>query len=353
MSTTIRFGTPRWSGRSLVVILALSGLAAGWDGTATAQQPRKDARQAEPLSGTIDLRPRFELGREYRFDLELQDKEVALPKPGRKPPKPNPSDKSPKLSHFGQSLGISMKVESVATDGTATLSIKLDSLKMSGDGPMGKIDFDSTKPPNAQDPMDSLFRSITTTGLKATVSRDGEVKEISSDSGGSGIGSLIAGNVTGGDFMRTLVGPIFSPRPGKATAHVGESWTEESQMRASAGDWTILTTKTITGYSGGKATIDIRGQVKIEPGSLGGGGGAGANAKSQTVQEGKAVWNTTAGMIDRLDMKMHSEVGLLGWVGSLGSIGDLSGGAGGIDSDTGAESKPTRHETTFKVRRQQ
>ena len=102
-------------------------------------------------------------------------------------------------------------------------------------------------------------------------------------------------------------------------------------------------------HSGGRATIDIKGHVKIEPGSLG--GTPGANAKSETIQEGEVVWNTDAGMIDRMHTKMTSEVDLLGSIGSLGQLGDLTGGLGGVDAENGATSKPSLHETTVKVER--
>ncbi len=246
-------------------------------------------------------------------------------------------------------MGISLKVDSLDKDGNAAMTLTLESLKMSGDGPAGKIDFDSTKPANSQDPMDALFRSITTMTMRVEIDRNGEVKSITPNGSGGGVGALVAGNVSGSDFVRSLVGPIFSPRPGRTSARVGESWSEESQMKASAGDWTLVTTKTIRSYSGGKATIDIKGQVKIEPGSLG--ASPGANPKTDMVQQGQAIWNAGEGMLDRLDMKMLSEVGLLGSIGDLGSLGDLTGGAGGIDGETGASSAPSRHETTFKVQR--
>lgn len=336
---------------TLVALLALVGLAIGSPALARERAPEPPKSKPQAATGEIDLRPRFVVGKVHKFDMELSDKEVPKPlPPGSPKPKAKPGQ-DPKAAVFSQKVGISLKVDAVDAEGNATLSLTLDSFKMSGDGPAGKIEFDSTKPADAQDPMDALFRSITTTTMKVSVDRNGEVKAITPDAAaGGGAASLISGNVTGGDFMKTLVGPIFSPRPGRTSARVGETWTEESQMKASAGDWTLVTTKTLRSHSGGRATIDIKGHVKIEPGSLGG-GGTGANPKSETIQQGQAVWNTELGMVDSLNTKMLSEVGLLGGLGDLGKLGDLTGGLGGVDSEEGAQSAPSRHETTINVKR--
>lgn len=341
---------------TLAVVALLAGGPIAW----CPAQTHKPDRLPDLRSSQVDLRPRFTLGQTIKFDLDLSDKEVpkaaaksARP-PGSKPTPTGPSSPKPGATEpapaaFRQQIGISLKVDALDKDGNASLTLTLESLKMSGDGPTGKVAFDSTKPANSQDPMDALFRSITTMTMRVDVDRDGEVKAITPNGSGGGVGALVAGNVTGSDFVRSLVGPIFSPRPGRTAARVGESWSEESQMKASAGDWTLVTTKTITGYSGGKATIDIKGQVKIEPGSLG--ATPGANPKTDMVQQGQAIWNAGEGMLDRLDMKMLSEVGILGSIGDLGSLGDLTTGAGGIDGEQGASSTPSRHETTFKVQR--
>ncbi len=345
--------------RRLVIMLAICGFACMPLIAVDAAQPGR-TRQGDPAAaaGEINLRPRFVQGKVHKFQMELGDKEIptaaprGTPPKGKKPgtthnPPANPSA-TPTTSAFRQQVGISMTVESVDAEGNASLAVKLDTFKMSGDGPMGKVDFDSSKPANAQDPMDALFRSITTTTFKVIVDRNGEVKSMGSE-GSSGVGALIAGNITGGDFMKSLVGPIFSPRPSRPTARVGESWTEEAQMKASAGDWTLVTTKTVRSHNGGKATIDIRGNVKIDPASLG--GGTGANPKTETVLQGQAIWNTDDGMVDSVETKMLSEVGLMGGLGALGSLGDLTGGLGGVDGESGASSKPAKHETSVKIKR--
>lgn len=343
---------------NLWALLAACGLACVPLANVHAAQPSR-TKQGDPAAATgeINLRPRFVQGKVHKFQMELGDKELPTVAPrgapapkGKKPgntPTP-PADASPTTSAFRQQVGISMTVDSVDAEGNASLAVKLDTFKMTGDGPMGKIDFDSSKPANAQDPMDALFRSITTTTFKVIVDRDGEVKSMGSE-GSSGVGALIAGQVTGGDFMKSLVGPIFSPRPSRPTARVGESWTEEAQMKASAGDWTLVTTKTVRSHSGGKATIDLKGHVKIDPSSLG--GNTGANPKTETILQGQAVWNTDDGMVDSVETKMLSEVGLLGGLGALGSVGDLTGGLGGVDGETGAASKPAKHETSVKIKR--
>jgi hypothetical protein len=340
----------------LCVLLAICGLACSPLVAVDAAQPAR-TRSGEPAAAEINLRPRFVQGKVHKFQMELGDKEIPAAAPrGTPPPKgkkpgsaPNPpANATPTTSAFRQQVGISMTVESVDAEGNASLAVKLDTFKMTGDGPMGKVDFDSSKPANAQDPMDALFRSITTTTFKVIVDRNGEVKSMGSE-GSSGVGALIAGNITGGDFMKSLVGPIFSPRPSRPTARVGDTWTEEAQMKASAGDWTLVTTKTVRSHSGGKAVIDVKGHVKIDPSSLG--GNTGANPKTETILQGQAVWNTDDGMVDSVESKMLSEVGLMGGLGALGSVGDLTGGLGGVDGEAGATSKPAKHETTVRIKR--
>lgn len=224
-------------------MLAICGLACMPLVAADAAQPGR-TRSGEPAAGAeINLRPRFVQGKVHKFQMELGDRELPTAahawhsaSQGQEAGQHSqPSGKLIDDSHnraFRQQVGITMTVDSVDAEGNASLAVKLDTFKMTGDGPMGKVDFDSSKPANAQDPMDALFRSITTTTFKVIVDRDGEVKSMGSE-GSSGVGASVAGNITGGDFMKSLVGPIFSPRPSRPTARVGETWTEEAQMKAS------------------------------------------------------------------------------------------------------------------------
>lgn len=339
---------------AILAALCLAGTA----NTALAFEPGK-GKQPVSISREIDLRPRFHVGHDIRFTLELSDKEIALKPAGapapkdRKPPKGAPTDRSaevPKENVFRQDVGIRLKPESTDGDGNTTLELSLESFKMVADGPMGKVEFDSTKPPAANDPMDALFRSITTTKMGVVIDRSGEVKGITPRGDGGGVAALISGNITGGDFVRSLVGDIFSPRAGRTSASVGETWTEESTMKSGAGNWTLVIAKNLSRYSGGNATIDMKGHVKIDPASIGG-GPTGANAKTETVYTGQAVWDVEGGMLERFDATMLSDVGLVGGLGALsGGLGDLTGGAGGVSED-GTASKPARHETIVKVRR--
>ncbi len=297
-------------------------------------RPRARAR-------TIDLRPRFTLGQEIRFEIALSDREI--PKPGEKPA-PKPQANAPKTSTFTEEVGLRLKVTQVDPDGGGTLDATFDSFKMRGNGPLGEIDFDSTRAPKQGDPLEEVLRPIVKTSLKIQVDRDGEVRTITPQGEGGPAASL-GQAFTGRDMFRSLVGPISSPRRGATSASVGESWTEESNMTGSAGTWTLEVTKTLRSVQGSRATIDMKGRVKLDPASLS--GAPGANARSDTVYDGQAIWNTELGMVERFESRLRSSVGLLAGIGNLG---DLGGGAGGIGED-GAESSPSLHETTVRVTR--
>lgn len=307
--------------------------------------PPPSELRAKPRARVIDLRPRFKLGQEIRFDIALSDREVT--KPGEKPASKAPASApkaAPKAATFTEEVGLRLKVSRIDPDGSCTLDTTIESFKMRGNGPVGEIDFDSTRAPKPGDPFEEVFRSITKVALKVQVDRDGEVRSITPQGDGAGA-SALGQAFTGGDMFRSLVGPISSPRRGATSASVGETWTEESSMGGSAGSWTLEVTKTLRSVQGSRATIDMKGRAKLDPASIG--AAPGANAQSDTVYEGQAIWDAELGMLERFESRLRSSVGLLA---GLGNLGDLAGGAGGIGED-GAESKPSLHETTVRVTR--
>ncbi len=308
--------------------------------------PPSELRQTRPSVRQVDLRPRFRVGQEVRFKISLEDREIAThPEPAGSKPPATPAGKEPaKAATFTEEVGLRLKVARVDRDGAATLDATIESFKMRGAGPVGEIDFDSARPPKAGDPFEEVFRPILKTELTIQVDRGGEVLSITPQGEAGGM-SAIGQAFTGGDMFRSLVGPISSPRRGATSASVGESWTEESEMNGSAGKWTLQVTKTLRSVQGSRATIDMKGKVKIDPTTIG--STPGANAKSDTVYDGQAVWDTEAGMLERFESKMRSSVGLLAGIGDLGG---LDGGAGGI-GDQGAQSTPSLHETTVRVTR--
>lgn len=308
--------------------------------------PPSEMRPAKPSVRQIDLRPRFRAGQEIRFKISLDDRELAKrPEPGGSKPPTTPAGKAPtKPATFTEEVGLRLKVARVDRDGAATLDATIESFAMRGNGPVGEIDFDSARPPKPGDPFEEIFRPILKTALTIQVDRAGEVLSITPQGEGAGA-SAIGQAFTGGDMFRSLVGPISSPRRGATSASVGESWTEESEMNGTAGKWTLEVTKTLRSVQGSRATIDMKGRAKIDPTTIG--STPGANAKSDTLYDGQAVWNTEAGMLERFESRMRSSVGLLAGIGDLGG---LDGGAGGI-GDQGAQSVPSLHETTVRVTR--
>lgn len=314
--------------RATIHRLVLGLVSAGLIQTAVARQT------------TADLRPKFEKGQETRYRMDIASEGVTeSPDPEADPladPKGTPSAPGKANDRKGmgtirvtqkmtQSLGLRFRVVNVDAPKTATVELIYDSLRVSMDGPEGKLDFDSdAKPaPGARpagkkpaapspgaaadsSPAANLSRVVGST-LTLTIDKDGNITKVS---GGEGLVPS-----TPGDPSSTLVtpagvkelwGPIFTMRKASGSASVGEKWKTTDTMDASPlGRFSITTESVLKSMSGPTASVDFKGT--ITPAVESAGGLMGFQVKDST-HDGSYRWDTGRGMLQSLDMTQVVEV---------------------------------------------
>src|SRR4051812_14423602 len=245
------------------------------------------AQPATKAGPKVDLRPKFKVGQETRFKLDLDSNgNQATPAAGEGQP-------------VKQTIGatILFKCRDTNPETGSTLEVVYETLKLKAQSPLANIDFDSSKPGNPDDPMDAAIRSIIGTKLNVKMDKDGNITSV--DGGGGGMTEQF----TGADLMKNMFGPMFTTKKGTGQAAVGEKWTNEDTMDAGMGTVRITTTNTLKSVSGGMASIDIKGAFSLDPSSMGKG-----VAIRDSSMTGEAKWDTEAGMLDSMQMKQKLSV---------------------------------------------
>lgn len=268
-------------------------------------QPEKPAATGR----TIDLRPKFIKGKETRLKMECisTDKPVDRARGKKTPEQPEPQN-------IKVEIGLLLKVKDSNPETGATVEVRYETFKLAMTGPMGEIEFDSTKPRNPgrtgeKDMIGEFLRPITEATTTVEFDQYGNFKSASGGGAGNQAGGLgaLTGGLTGGDLLKSLFGPVAGNTRNNGRASIGESWTSESVMDAPGGNWKITSTQTLRSASGSQATIDIKGKVGLDPASSGAGSGAKISDGSYS---GKAIWNTELGIIDQMETKMSLKVEL-------------------------------------------
>ncbi|MBI1191455.1 MAG: hypothetical protein GC200_12340 [Tepidisphaera sp.] len=245
---------------------------------------RCDAMIAPDRGPEVDLRPKFKKGEEIRFTLNLDSsgKQVV----------PGTTDQT--SSSTSQQIGLLLRVRDANPETGASLDLVYESFKMNVKAPTGDVSFDSSKPADKDDPTDQVLRSIVGLTLKVKVNADGDITSV--EGGGDGLAGALAGQFTGADMIKGVFGPVFSVKPGKPKAAVGESWTTEDVLQGGAASTRVKMTHTLKSVQGSNANIDIKGTVTIDPSS-----GAMKAAVKESSVSGRAVWDIESGMLARLE----------------------------------------------------
>jgi hypothetical protein len=324
--------------RSLAFLVA-GALAALVPLAAAQDHPREpDRKSLIPEPGTIDLRPKWEKGQQVRYTLELKnaslnDAKPAAPRarPGtRQPPKAGQPSLRDNESRSTVQMGLVFKVKEVSPEKEATVDVTIDRLKLSTLTPDGEVEFDSSKPAKGaeDDLIGQAFKSIVGTTMTMTVDRDGTIKQVT---GGEGLALLggVGGGAGGAPGTAQLFGPIFSGRPAKGQARIGESWDYDDALTTGLlGDFKMKVRHTLTGLRGSDAVVTIRGQIdpKTEaPGSS-------AFQVKDSNYNGQYLWDTTKGQLKSMETSMSVR----------------------LDGKTGDNQElATRNEATVKITRDQ
>ncbi|MBL9001713.1 MAG: hypothetical protein JNK25_11315 [Phycisphaerae bacterium] len=270
---------------ALGVILLL-----GWCNplSASATQPGEPAVRTPGAGAKVDLRPKFKAGQTHKFKLQMQAS-------GR--------DESAELGtqtqSISQEIGIALKVKTADREKGATLDLVYESIKIRLKPPGGgdEIEFDSTKKAG-DDPIAMILQPIVGLTLQLTADKDGNITGLET-AGLSGVAAGLAGQFTGADVIKNLIGPIFTLRRGGGEAAVGESWTNEDRIDAPWGKINLITTNTLKSHKANIADIDIKGAFSLDAASAGGQ----VPSIKDSLLTGSARWNTETGMLTEMNTR--------------------------------------------------
>jgi hypothetical protein len=163
------------------------------------------AQPATKAGPKADLRPKFKVGQETRFKLDLDSNGTqATPAAGEGQP-------------LKQTMGatILFKCRDTNPETGSTLEVVYETLKLKMQRPGISVDFDSSKPSNPDDPMDATIGSILGTKLNVKMDKDGNITSVD---GGAGD---MAEQFSGADLMKNMFGPLFTTKKGTGQAAVG------------------------------------------------------------------------------------------------------------------------------------
>ncbi|MDX2131202.1 MAG: hypothetical protein SFY69_04020 [Planctomycetota bacterium] len=257
-------------------LLAGAALAQPRPAPDRAGQPERTGQpERDPAARTVDLRPRFTKGQEVRYVMVLESKK---------------SDAGDDDSSSRQEIGLLLRCTATDPEKGATLELVYESLKASLHTGLVDTEFDSSKPPNPDDIYDAALRSMVGLKVPVTIAPDGNVT-----SAGGGTQNALTAQFTGADIIRSVMGPIFSPKKGQPTVRVGETWKTESEMHGLMGRMRLEMTHSLASYAGGKAVIETSGKALLDPSE---GAGAPLVRITDSTIQGRTVWNADAGLLD-------------------------------------------------------
>lgn len=272
---------------------------------AIAQPPRDgnpSPRQLGRTDSSIDLRPRFEVGKPQRFRLTLtsRGKDVTPAAPG------TPSTSTD--TSMSQEIELSLVAREVDPQKGAKLDLVYDSMKLSMKTPDGEQVTLDTASKDRNDPLSELLAPLA--GLKVAIDMDKDGNITSMDAGAPMDPAALLGTAGGGgggpsinaaDLVRNLLGPVNTSAKSPGQASVGESWTTQDSIDAAWGHMRLSTTHTLSSHRGNVATIDTRGIFALSPTS--------STSPAPTIRDsaytGRTSWNTDAHMLDEMTLKQR------------------------------------------------
>lgn len=296
----------------------------------------------------VDLRPKFKAGQTFKLKMgNTSTSTIHMPGgldvlddpkpagPGNQPAKEEDASQSKTTQEFV----LVFKTTGVSEDGTATVDVTFDSIKMKIESEWLTDEFDSTKPARpakapSSDPLQQLggtpmleqsLRPLVGDKLTLTVDRNGNVTKVD---GGEKFAALFGGlggsaggtpGTPGGGAAKNLFGSIFTLDKTRPQARVGDRWTTRDTMElAMTGGLTMSTTYTLRDAKGGRATLGVNG--RMESSSAAPTPDVPFRIKSCT-HDGQCVWNTEDGFIETLDsaQKLETEINLGGKAGRSSS----------------------------------
>lgn len=258
----------------------------------------------------IDLRPKWEKGQEIRYVLTQHADNTtgtgttpSAPK-GRSTSKPGGGASNSGDQKLDQEITFVLRVKETDPEAGATVEMVYEKVKLKLAAGETTIDFDSSKPPKADDPMAAALGQLAGTTMTIKLDASGNITSVTGGGDTLGLGALL-GQQGGSLLPKDALGSII-PTSGKkdGQAKLGETWTNVDEIGGSLlGGFKMRTTHKVDTFSRGIATVSIHGG--IEPGSE---GDPSVYRIKGASTNGSYQWNTTTGQLDRMEMTQNTEI---------------------------------------------
>lgn len=245
--------------------------------------------------GKVDLRPKFEKGAETKYVMQIEALGSTSDGSG---------DEQKQIIKV--ELGLRLRTVDVQPEKGATVELVYDTVKVSmtggGEGGAMDVDFDSTRPVKADDPIAGALKNMVGATLTLDVDEAGNITKVG---GGEKLGAMGA-MLTAGQKPKEAFGNLLSLSHGTGLAAVGESWTNEDVFEGSMlGRFRMVTKHTLRSARGGLANVLVTG--RIEPVSQ-------SDAQLLPMQitdskyEGSYVWDTRRGQLKSMTTEQSSTI---------------------------------------------
>lgn len=242
------------------------------------------------LAQTIDLRPKFTVGRDFRLTLVTEDTTSTSAEA---------LDGAMKSSQRAE-FRLLLKPTGTADD-MNRVDLVFERVKYEIDTGETKAKFDSTKPPVTDEDkaLAETLKPFVGATLKLTVDRDGNIKNI--EGGDALVGGAMAG--IGGQLgsvqgLNTLLGPMTSIKKAPGQVKAGQAWTiEDKTQDVGFGQMKVKTDYKAESVRAGIGTISFKGEFALSE-EMASTGFKLKNAK----YNGKYLWDGEAGMLKSLEM---------------------------------------------------
>ncbi|MCC6228324.1 MAG: hypothetical protein IT432_03760 [Phycisphaerales bacterium] len=273
----------------------------------------------------VDLRPKFEQGQVARYSLEQNSTSKTTAD----------RDKTKNTAtQMDQTIWISMRTMQVDESGVATVEVTYERVSLSIDSDDFKGSYDTARPaattPSPSSPATRSPATPTTPSRPAPPPKQNPDERENAEMLALVVRPMLdskltlkidpAGNIisaTGGaelspsaligvDGLKSLpsrsnaglLGPIFTAKKSSGRARIGESWTNEDTLDASAlGSMKMRTTHTLRSASGGVANIDVAGLIDKTSEST-----SGPVQIKDSSFAGRYKWDTAKGQLDSMDI---------------------------------------------------
>lgn len=270
------------------VLLQLTGTAALFAFAAVAAPiPTDDGaavRQADRVR-TIDLRPKFVVGREARYTMKIDS---SLSTQVNAPDLPG----EPAQTSVNQELDLRV-VCTAATEAGGIIDLYFDRFKLNmAEGDM-EAEFDSSTPAaqDAENPAARVVRPLVGAKLTLHLDHDGNITKIDGGAELARLSSSFGRELADPARARALFGPIFTAQKAPGSAKLGQSWTtSDTTDLAPFGSLTFRTTTTLDRFKAPDAELSIAGEMTLAPEQ------AGKSKLKTSTYEGALTWDSDAGL---------------------------------------------------------